>query len=418
MIDQDAVSAIGRHGMQLTDREVGGGTDDADEAVTSCRPNGLQSTVSKKTALVYRAPVQRFKAWCAARGYSSRPADPEVVAAFLAAADAEGEGAAYRFSASTLRVWAAAIRRDHLDAGLPDPSSTPVVRSVLVSMARRRTDAGRTPERVYPLVAADLCTLIDSISARAAEGDWKSRITACRDTALIVMGFYSARQRSEIAAIRLGDLIIATDDDDSGRQWIMMRIRGSNTSRTTADYARLPRSRDPRYCPWCRLLDWLVLVARYDRTIGSIKDRRETRNQQSWAARRTVIRVLDNIDHNPQYHHCGRELPAPPRATAPVWRPLAKSTQYLPVDTGQPITDQTIAYVLKKRCREAGFQPAQIARISGGSLRSGFITQAHAEGISSEDIKLQSGHRKTESVDRYYVREPRYRRNAVDRLPL
>lgn len=399
-------------------REVaddGAATDDP----VADRHASRQEVRSPHTTRAYRSAVHRFETWCAEQGHRSRPADPEVVAAFLAAADADCDGGIYRYSASTLSVWSAAIRRDHLDADLPDPVSTPVVRTALRSMAKRRSAAGQVPERADALLVDDLRALVDSISARAAEGDWKTQIAACRDIALIVVGFCSARRRSEIAAIQFGDLRIVSDEAGSKEQWITMRIRGSRTSLTSVAYAQLPRSRDSRYCPWCRLLDWLMVVTVHDNTIRTAKDHGEPEDQQVRAARRSVIRLLDNLsDRDPQLHHCDRELPVHRRATAPVWRALAKSTRYLPADTGHPLTDQTIPLILKKRCQEAGFDSARIARISGHSLRSGFITQARADGIASEDIKRQSGHKRTDTVDHYYDSAPSYHKNAANQLQL
>jgi integrase len=379
----------------------------------------LQDATAANTTRTYRSPVQRFKAWCAEHGYRALPAEPVTVAAFLAEVEAERDGEMYRYPASTLGMWAAAIRRDHLDADYPDPVTAPVVRKALASIAGHRTDVGQVTERAEALLAADLQAVVDSMSAQAAEGDWKIRLAAVRDTALIVVGFYSARRRSEIARINFGDLRIVTDDSGSGQQWIRMRIRGSKTSRTTVEYVHLPRSSDPRYCPWCRLMDWLMLVTVHDNTTQTAIDRGDTEDQQFRAARQAMIRLLDKLgDRDIHLHQCDRELPFARRATAPVWRALVKKTRYLPVDTGHPITDQTIPRVLKKRCREAGFDPARIARISGHSLRAGFITQARADSVASEDIRRQSGHKKIETIDRYYDRNPGYRNNAVNQLPL
>lgn len=379
----------------------------------------LEDATAANTTRTYRSPVERFRAWCAENGYQALPAVPETVAAFLAAAEAERDGDVYRYPTSTLGMWAAAIRREHIDAGHPDPVASPLVRKALTSIAGHRTAVGQQTVKADPLLAADLKVLVESITAHAAGGDWKAQVAACRDIALIVCGFYSARRRSEISAIQFRDLKIVTDADDPDQHWIQMRIRGSKTSRTRVEYTYLPRSSDPRYCPWCTLMDWLTLLTVHDNAIDTARDRGDTPHHQLRAARQAVIKLLNQTrERDPQLHHCDRRLPFYRRATSPVWRPLTKNTHYLPTDTGRPMTDRAIPLILKKRCRQAGFDPERIAAISGHSLRAGFVTQARTDGTPVDEIMRQTGHLRSETVIHHYDRTPGYRNNAVNRIPL
>ncbi|WP_280420867.1 tyrosine-type recombinase/integrase [Nocardia carnea] len=376
-----------------------------------------EDATAANTTRTYRSPTERFRGWCAEYGYQALPADPDTVAAFLAEAEAERDGDVYRYPTSTLGMWAAAIRKTHLDAGLSDPTTAPTVRKALVSIQKHRTAAGQEATGADPLLADDVRVLVDSITRHSADADWKAQVAACRDIALIVCTFYAGRRRSEIAAIQFGDLTVIADEDDPGRRWIQLRIRGSKTSRTKVEYVALPRSNDPRYCPRCRLLEWLMVVTTHDNMVETAKDRGDTENQRLRSTRQAVIRLVNKLtDRDPHLHHCDRDLPFQRRATAPVWRALEKNTRYLPVDRG-PVTDQIVSRVLKKRCREAGFAPEHIARISGHSLRSGFVTQSFRAGVPVEDIMRQTGHKRVETVLRY-DKNPIYRNNAVNQIPL
>jgi site-specific recombinase XerD len=63
-----------------------------------------------------------------------------------------------------------------------------------------------------------------------------------------------------------------------------------------------------------------------------------------------------------------------------------------------PITAQSVALVVKEYAQAAGLDPA---KYSGHSLRAGLVTQAAKNKASLSDIMRQTGHRSTETVNRY-----------------
>ncbi|WP_196812273.1 hypothetical protein [Nocardia sp. CNY236] len=380
----------------------------------------LDAATVPNTVRTYRAPVERFDAWCAERGYQARPADPEVVAAFLAFHEKLRDEDGYTYPLSTLTVWTAAIRRDHLDGGHPDPTEGPLVAKAVMAAKRKRTKRpGRPTASADPLLADDIRRLVDSIAAHAAEDDgWPAKVAACRDTALILSGFASARRRSEIAGLQFGDLSIVRDPADTDRSWIQLRLRGTKTSSTAMEYAYLHCAEDPRYCPRCALMDWLIVVTVHDNSVSSAATSGDT-NQQRRAARRAMIDLMNQThDRDPHQHRCDRNLPFHRRSTALIWRPLTKTTRYLPSDTGHPFADRNIARILKYRCQQADFDPERIERISGHSLRSGFVTQLRGQEVSNADIMRQTGHKRTDTLIRHYDKTPGFRNNGVDDLPL
>lgn len=62
------------------------------------------------------------------------------------------------------------------------------------------------------------------------------------------------------------------------------------------------------------------------------------------------------------------------------------------------LSAQSVTLILKKRARQIGLS---VDRVSGHSLRSGFVTSAAKTGASIAKIASQTGHRSTEMVLRY-----------------
>ena len=104
----------------------------------------VEPTTSRwtRTGGSYVSQWNRFVAWSQASGRSSLPAAPEDVAAYLE--DRSVTGA----RPSTLRVVAAAIARNHKDAGLDVPVHYGVARTVLDELTR---DDAPGPIRALPL---------------------------------------------------------------------------------------------------------------------------------------------------------------------------------------------------------------------------------------------------------------------------
>ena len=84
----------------------------------------------KRTGASYASQWNRFVAWCEASGRSSLPASPEDVAAYLN--DKWESGA----KPSTLKVVAAAITRNHKEAGFDVSVQQDVARAVLDELTR------------------------------------------------------------------------------------------------------------------------------------------------------------------------------------------------------------------------------------------------------------------------------------------
>src|ERR1700722_14964473 len=87
------------------------------------------------TRKAYGTDFRIFKAWCNAKGVSSLPAQPETVAAFLAAEAGAG------VKPSTLKRRVAAIRYAHKLAGIETPTDAEGVKATMRGIRRTHTVA-------------------------------------------------------------------------------------------------------------------------------------------------------------------------------------------------------------------------------------------------------------------------------------
>ncbi|MET1416819.1 site-specific integrase [Roseibium sp. HPY-6] len=65
----------------------------------------------------------------------------------------------------------------------------------------------------------------------------------------------------------------------------------------------------------------------------------------------------------------------------------------------RPLSSQSVNAILKKRCADAGLDPAEF---SAHGLRSGFLTEAANQGIPLQDAMQQSRHRSLAQASAYY----------------
>ena len=88
-----------------------------------------QRSGSANTKRGYEGAWRSFVAWCEGKGYPSLGASPEVAAAYLATMGREGKKVA------TIKFHRAAVADRHRTGGLPDPTDSEIVRSVMSGLA-------------------------------------------------------------------------------------------------------------------------------------------------------------------------------------------------------------------------------------------------------------------------------------------
>ena len=144
------------------------------------------------TRRAYAADWRGFLAWCGERGATPLPADPRLVAVFLAVEAARG------CAPATVGRRLAAIGHAHLQHGLLPPQRAEGAAPLLEVVAGIRRSHGRPPARKQ---AADADVLRDLL--RAIPGD---DLRSVRDRALLAIGMAGAFRRSELVALQVGQL--------------------------------------------------------------------------------------------------------------------------------------------------------------------------------------------------------------------
>lgn len=166
-----------------------------DHAVELLRQDGdaargfARESLSPASRRAYQADVDAFLAWCRERSAQALPAQPEVVAAFLAHEAERG------LRASTVARRASGIRLLHRSAGFDTPTSSEIVRSTLKGIRR---SLGVAPQQKAPATVEVVLDLVKHVP---------DNLRGIRDRALLLFAFASACRRSELSALLFSDLV-------------------------------------------------------------------------------------------------------------------------------------------------------------------------------------------------------------------
>ena len=178
-------------------------------------------------------------------------------------------------------------------------------------------------------------------------------LQAKRDKALLLLGYAGAFRRSELVALNLEDLHFTT-------QGVRITIRRSKTDQEAQGMVKaIPYGKNRATCPVRALQEWLT------------------------GARITSGAVFRRID---RWGHVGNR-----------------------------ISDQTVALVVKRACKELGLPQALFG---AHSLRAGLVTDAYAHDVSEAVIQQQSGHKSVPVLRRYRREADLFKANVLNALPL
>ena len=181
----------------------------------------LTHELAGNTLRSYRFQWQHFRDWAEGKGLRALPADPALVAAYLAERIEE-----HGHKPATLRMAASAIAFVHKTAGAEDPCAGPAVKRTLRSATRK---AGRAQKQAAALTTEALAAIQSTACTprRGRGGRSESRETAhsrgTLDMALIRLMRDAMLRVSEAAALTWQDLL--TEADGTGR----LVIRRSKT---------------------------------------------------------------------------------------------------------------------------------------------------------------------------------------------
>jgi integrase len=144
------------------------------------------------TLRAYRVDWLDFEGWCSTQNLCPLPADPQTVAAYIAAQ-------AENHKASTITRRLSAISVAHQVRGYESPTKNELVRSVLKGIRRQ---LGTASNEKAPLLAADIKEMI----ARLPD-----TLIGKRDKALLSVAFAGAFRRSELVGLDVADLEFTAD---------------------------------------------------------------------------------------------------------------------------------------------------------------------------------------------------------------
>lgn len=231
----------------------------------------------------------------------------------------------------------AAINHHHKEAGLAAPSARDAAGVIAQMMAGVRRKYARKKDQKAPAAADVLTAMLATITGTG--------LRAKRDRAILAVGMAGAFRRSEIAAMLLPDLAF----EGAGVRITIPRSKGDQEAE--GQEIAIPEGRHIR--PVNLLGDWLEAAD---------------------------LTGLDPVTGKPR--------------TGPVFRRLTRGD----IVTADPITDKTVARLVKACASAAGLDPALF---SGHSLRAGFLTEAAAKRANLFKMKDHSRHKSLDTLAGY-----------------
>jgi integrase len=308
---------------------------------------------SPNTLLAYQRDWDRFFRWCGSHRVVALPAEPGIVASYLAEAaharDASGRSAPWRYSPATLQRWTSTINKAHALSGLLAPGKDPEVLEVLAGVRRVRATP---PHRKTPLLLADLERILTGVDVTA----WPAAPGGIRNRCLLVMGWVGAFRRDELVQLEVRDVRLHPEDG----LHVLVRVSKTDPEAQGRTYA-LPHAHRPLLCAPCAWLRWRQIVTAWDGTDGGP------------GHRAGVMRIVRGVD--PEHHLCRSFQPSIPDGGVrleKVFRAVKANGAI-----GGPINGEAINQVVKRTAAAAGFDPEWVG---GHSLRvrhPGFPERCH-----------------------------------------
>lgn len=211
----------------------------------------LEEARSASTRRAYSSDWSRFLAWCKGRGAEPLPAAPEVVVVYL------GELLDQQKSTATIERALASISMAHAAGGHDRPRRAELVRQFMRGLRRHTRDKPRRRARALSL--DELKRLVDATPATAA---------GVRDRAMLLLGFFGAFRRSELADLDKADIEETTEG-------LVVRLRWSKTDQEGEGHVvGIPVQQDARYCPMGAVKEWLEQRGDDERALFVALDRR------------------------------------------------------------------------------------------------------------------------------------------------
>ena len=292
----------------------------------------IRSARATTTRRVYGRCFAAFTAWCEARGTAPMPADAKQVRAYLA--HLKGR----RLAPSTINTHLSAIAHAHRHAGVGFDTS--LYEGVMDGVRRLNK---RKPKKAKP---ATLDVIEGAVTHIPKD------LRGLRDRAIILLGFWAARRRSELSGL---DVSPALTDGATGHiefvpEGLVIRLAVSKTNQTgeTEDYA-VPFGCEP--CAVAAVRDWI--------DAAGIRD-------------------------------------------GALFRGINRHGKI-----GGRIGGHSINAILKDRLG---------SKFTGHALRRGFLTEGARSGMTALELAQQSGHASQDMVNEYVREADLFKANAAAKL--
>lgn len=152
----------------------------------------LDNARASRTRIAYERDVTAFARWCTEQGLSSMPASYHTLARYLTHLVESGR------KVSTVKRSRIAIGLAHADLGLVRPDHDPRIRTLERGMGRTY---GTREVGATPLLLEHIQKIVHGLGTCARDD---------RDRALLLLGFWGAFRASELVALRVDDITLAS----------------------------------------------------------------------------------------------------------------------------------------------------------------------------------------------------------------
>ena len=302
------------------------------------------------TRRTYRSAWGHFSAWCASLGRDPLSGDAELVGMYVVRRADDG------LAVSSIRVALAAIRTAHQLAGVALDLSQPRFRLTLEGVARSR--GVRPTRQAAPAVPDVLARMLGALPSPEAP-------LGIRNRAMLLLGFGAALRRSELVALRVGDVARV-----SGRGLTVMVQRSKTDQHGRGQQVAVCANPAALLtCPLSALERWLAV--------------REA------AADVSGCFSVEARDARPLF--CG----------------MSKAGRL----SGIALSDKAVARLVKTAAEAAGLDPD---KYSGHSLRAGLATAAGDQGAGLADLMRQTRHKSTDVALGYLRPADLWRNNVTE----
>lgn len=290
---------------------------------------------AENTIDAYKSDWRDFCEWCKYHDQNAFPAEPETIVNYIndLADNAKANTVARRISALTENFDAAGLR--------DNPCRFPIVKNALRGIKRMK---GTMQHGKAPILFEDIKEMLTYV-----EG---TELQQLRDKAILLIGFYGAMRRSEIAGMDVEDLNFT-------RLGLLVTLRKSKTDQfDQGQVIAIPYVKEKEICAVTALQNW---------------------------------------------------LDASGIVSGPVFRGFTKGHHIRKTR----ISDKTIALIVKKYVGLMGMDPKEYG---AHSLRHGFATSAAMNHVEEREIMRQTRHKSQAIVRRYIDEADRLIDNPIFKI--